>query len=164
MGHNSLKNYLAFIWNWNWTGHHVFYRTILAPSPESESGSLSVSVDSLRPCGLHHARILCPWNSPDTNTGVGSHSLLQEIFLTQGLNPGLLHCRWILYCLSVYLHNVFCYHKQFQYYGWCSPSNHPGPYAEHFFFILASAQQLFTSSEKWIIAVSLSVLYAASQN
>ena len=33
-----------------------------------------------------------------------------------------------------------------------------------FFFILASAQQLFTSSEKWIIAVSLSVLYAASQN
>ena len=90
MGHNSLKNYLAFIWNWNWTGHHVFYRTILAPSPESESGSLSVSVDSLRPCGLHHARILCPWNSPDTNTGVGSHSLLQEIFLTQGLNLSLL--------------------------------------------------------------------------
>ena len=33
-----------------------------------------------------------------------------------------------------------------------------------FFFILGSAQQLFTSSEKWIIAVSSSVLYAASQN
>ena len=31
MGHNSLKNYLSFIWNWNWTGHHVFYRIILAP-------------------------------------------------------------------------------------------------------------------------------------
>ena len=31
------------------------------------------------------------------NTGVGCHSLLQGIFLTQGLNPGLLHCRWILY-------------------------------------------------------------------
>ena len=31
---------------------------------------------------------------------VGSHSLLQEIFSTQGLNPLLLHCRQILYCLS----------------------------------------------------------------
>ena len=34
------------------------------------------------------------------NTGVGSHSLLQRIFLTQGSNLGLLHCRQILYCLS----------------------------------------------------------------
>ena len=33
-------------------------------------------------------------------TGVGSHSLLQGIFLTQGSNPGLLHCRWFLYCLE----------------------------------------------------------------
>ena len=43
---------------------------------------------------------LCPWNSPGMNTGVGSHSLLQGIFPTQGSNPGLLHCRQILYCLS----------------------------------------------------------------
>ena len=41
-----------------------------------------------------------PWNSPGQNTGVGSLSLLQEIFPTQGSNPGLLHCRWILYQLS----------------------------------------------------------------
>ena len=34
------------------------------------------------------------------NTGVGSHSLLQGIFVTQGLNQGLLPCRQILYCLS----------------------------------------------------------------
>ena len=34
------------------------------------------------------------------NTGVGCHALLQGIFPTQGSNPGLLHCRWILYCLS----------------------------------------------------------------
>ena len=33
-------------------------------------------------------------------SGVGYHSLLQGIFLTQGLNLGLLHCRRILYCLS----------------------------------------------------------------
>ena len=38
-------------------------------------------------------------NSPGKNTGVGCHTLLQGIFLTQGLNPGLLHCRQILYCL-----------------------------------------------------------------
>ena len=41
-----------------------------------------------------------PWNSPGQNTGVGSCSLLQGIFPTQGLNPGLLHCRQILYQLS----------------------------------------------------------------
>ena len=34
------------------------------------------------------------------NTGIGCHSLLQEIFPTQGLNPGLLHCSWVLYYLS----------------------------------------------------------------
>ena len=43
---------------------------------------------------------LSPWNFPGQNTGVGWHSLLQGIFPTQGLNPGLLHCRQILYCLS----------------------------------------------------------------
>ena len=41
-----------------------------------------------------------PWNSPGQNTGVGSLSLLQGIFPTQGLNLGLPHCRWILYQLS----------------------------------------------------------------
>ena len=34
------------------------------------------------------------------NAGVGCHVLLQVIFTTQGSNPGLLHCRWILYHLS----------------------------------------------------------------
>ena len=44
---------------------------------------------------------LCsPWNSPGQSTGVGSLSLPQGIFLTQGSNPGLPHCRWILYRLS----------------------------------------------------------------
>ena len=41
-----------------------------------------------------------PWNSPSQNTGVGSLSLLRGIFPTQGLNPGLPHCRQMLYCLS----------------------------------------------------------------
>ena len=38
-------------------------------------------------------------DSPGKNTGVGSHALLQGIFPTQGSNPGLLHCRRILYNL-----------------------------------------------------------------
>ena len=43
---------------------------------------------------------LCPWNSPDKNTGVGCHFLLQGLFLAQGLNLGLLHCRQLLYLVS----------------------------------------------------------------
>ena len=70
-----------------------------APNPravsygESES-SLGVS-NSLQHHGLHS-----PWNFPGQNTGVGSLSLLQGIFPTQEANPGLLHCRQILYQLN----------------------------------------------------------------
>ena len=39
-------------------------------------------------------------DSPGKNTGVGCHALLQGIFLTQGSNPGLLNCRWLLYHLG----------------------------------------------------------------
>jgi len=52
------------------------------------------------PMDCKPTRLLCPWNSPGKNTGVGSLSLLQQIFPTQGSNPGLLHCKWILYHLS----------------------------------------------------------------
>ena len=65
---------------------------------ERESESHSVVSNSLQPHGLHS-----PWNSPDQNTGVGCHFLLQGIFLTQESNPSLLHllhCRLILYQLS----------------------------------------------------------------
>ena len=62
--------------------------------------SCSVVSGSLWHHGLQPARLLCPWNSPGRNTGVGSHSLLQGIFPTQGSNPGLLHCRQIVYSLS----------------------------------------------------------------
>ena len=51
----------------------------------------------LKASGLYPARLLCPWDFPGNNTGVGCHFLLQHIFPTQGLNPGLLHCRQILY-------------------------------------------------------------------
>ena len=70
---------------------HPAYLTYM----ENESESLSVMSDSLRPHGQYS-----PWNSLGQNTGVGSLSLLEGIFPTQGLNSGLLHCRWILYQLS----------------------------------------------------------------
>ena len=56
----------------------------------------------------------CIVNSPGQNTGVGSHSLLQGIFPTQGLNLGLLHYRQIPYQLS-YQGSPFCqngYHQK----------------------------------------------------
>ena len=62
--------------------------------------SRSVMSNSLQPQELQPIRLLCPWYSPRNSTGVGCHSLLQGIFPTQELNLCLLHCRWILYCLS----------------------------------------------------------------
>ena len=55
----------------------------------------SVMSESLRLHGLYS-----PWNSPGQNTGVGNPSLLQGISPTQGSNPRLPHCRWILYQLN----------------------------------------------------------------
>ena len=59
------------------------------------SESHSVMSNSLWPHGLYS-----PWNPPGQNTGVGSLSLPQGIFPTQGSNPALPHCRRILYQLS----------------------------------------------------------------
>ena len=53
--------------------------------------SREVMSDSFRPHVLKPARFLCPWDSLGKNTGVVCHFLLQEIFLTQGSNLGLLH-------------------------------------------------------------------------
>ena len=58
------------------------------------------SLSRVRLFGLLSTRLLCPWDFPGNNIGVGCHFLLQEIFLIQGLNPGLLHCRQTLYHLS----------------------------------------------------------------
>ena len=82
---------------------------------ESESESHSAMFNSLRPHVLYS-----PWNFPGQNTGVGSLSLLQGIFPTQESNPGLPHCRRILYqlshqgspcvytCICVFLHVHLC--------------------------------------------------------
>ena len=53
--------------------------------------SRSVMSNSLHPHGRSPSRLLCPWDFPGKITGVGCHALLQGIFPTQGLNPGLPH-------------------------------------------------------------------------
>ena len=83
---------------WRWT-----FWDVIRVRLGFEGGSLKIvwkwkslsRSNSLWPHGL-----CSPWNSPGKNTRVGSLSLLQGIFPTQGLNPGLPHCRRILYQLS----------------------------------------------------------------
>ena len=70
--------------------HHFSHLII-----ECESGSDSVMSNYLQLHGPYS-----PWNSPGQNSGVGNLSLSQGIFPTQGSNPGLPHCRRILYQLS----------------------------------------------------------------
>ena len=60
------------------------------------STSISFKSSSVQLHGLYPARLLRPWDFPGKNTGVGCHFLLQRIFLTQGSNLGLLHCRQTL--------------------------------------------------------------------
>ena len=64
--------------------------------------SCSIVSNSLWPHRLQPTRLLCLWNSPGKNTRVGSHSFLQGIFLIQGLNSGLLHCRQFLYHWAIW--------------------------------------------------------------
>ena len=81
-----------------WKPETLYLLFTMADSRKKESRS--VVSDSLPPHELYPTRLLCPWNPSGKNTGMGCHSLLQGIFLTQGLNPGLLHYRQILYCLT----------------------------------------------------------------
>ena len=79
--------------------------SLLVPPGKSTEEFLSVVShslvsNSLRPHVLGPASLLYPWNSVGKNSRMGSCSLLQGIFWTQGSNPGLPHCRWILYHLS----------------------------------------------------------------
>ena len=85
--------FLVFMESCIWQG--ICDLHIYCHSCHSESESHSVVSDSLWSDGLYS-----PWYSPGQNIGVGSLSLLQGIFPTQGSNPGLLHCRRILYQLS----------------------------------------------------------------
>ena len=77
------------------TGCEEINKQISWQEPQTQGGSRSVVSDPLQPQGLSSA-----WSSPGQNTGVGTLSLLQGIFPTQGSNPGLPHCRQSLYQLS----------------------------------------------------------------
>ena len=79
--------------NWHWSTSNHFDYTV-----KGRACMLSHSVlsNSASPVDW----LLCLWDSLGKNTGVGIHFLLQGNFLTQGSNPGLLHCRQVLYCLS----------------------------------------------------------------
>ena len=90
---HSLKEYLRT------PSTHCSRGRILIPTQSSPCLLLIVS-DSLGPHRLYPSRLLCPWNSPGKNTGVGCHCILQGNFLTQGSKLGLRHCRQILYHLS----------------------------------------------------------------
>ena len=101
----------------NWaTEHHHLWSINLWPKGKNVKwekslqqmglGKLDMSVQAelLQSCptllqryGLYPTRLLCPWDSPGKNTGVGFYAFLQGIFQTQELLC-LLHCRQILYC------------------------------------------------------------------
>ena len=76
-------------------GSHEYMKIFKYFRSGEESESHSVVSNFLQPHGLYS-----PWNSPGQNSGVGSLSLLQGVFPTQGSNPSFPHCRWILYQLS----------------------------------------------------------------
>ena len=70
---------------------------------ELHNSSLCVCVQSVSHIRLFRTlydpvRVLCPWDFPSKNNGIGCHFLLQRVFLAQGWNSHLLHCRQILYC------------------------------------------------------------------
>ena len=78
-----------------WLGSSSLSSKIVRSYTLSESESCLVMFDSLWTRGLYS-----PWSPLGHDNGVGSLSLLQGIFPTQGSNPGLSHCRQILYQLS----------------------------------------------------------------
>ena len=93
---------------WKWYGEaaewlekfYLLTSLLVTRVKVSESVSNLVLSNSVTPWIVACQVPLCPWNFPGKNTGVGSHCLLQGIFLTQGLNRGFLHCREILYHVS----------------------------------------------------------------
>ena len=103
----ELRREITFRWLWAFSRNAQLHECL------SRKGKCQVHQDFFFP--LCHVWLFvtpwtvacfCPWNSPVKSTGVGCHCFLQVIFLTQGLNPSLLHCRQILYCLN-HLRSLF---------------------------------------------------------
>ena len=93
---------LKFFVNW-----FIFPSPLLSkPREHKESLKMSTNILSSESESLSRVQFFATawtiqsWNSPGQATGVGSCFLLKGIFPTQRSNPGLLHCRQILYQLS----------------------------------------------------------------
>ena len=98
-------------------------------------------------------------DSSGEKTGVGCHAFLQGIFVTQGSNPGLSHCKWILCCLS---HQVFSYIKAFSYiYIYICVC--VCVYILLFISRVLSSGQLLINTHKIILAMLVSILARRNQ-
>ena len=101
----------------------------------------------MQPHGLYS-----PWNSPDQNIGVGSLSLLQRIFQTQGLNPRLLRGGRILYSLS---HKVSQRLLEWVAYPFSSGSSRPrdepgSPACRQILYQLSYERNIFRDLQKYL--------------
>ena len=92
--------------SWNWM-EDIGIQPGVWMKEYSDGIRLWATVHSLRKWHVREWKLLScvrlfatPWTFLGQNTGVGSLSLLQGIFPTQGLNPGFPHCRQTLYCLN----------------------------------------------------------------
>ena len=111
--------------------------------------AISVMSNSLRPHGPQPPRLLCPWDSPGKNTGVGCHFLLWGIFPTQRSNPRLLH--WQADSLPLSRQDLGNSHKSpFLMHHLCVPDIHYG-------VTLNDSQFLISNQHKiaWVSGVSV---------
>ena len=81
-----------------WTKEYTFLQRRHTSEKQAHENILFFESHSVVSASLQPDYTL--WNSPGQNVRVGSLSFFQGIFPTQGLNPGLPHCRWVLYQLS----------------------------------------------------------------
>ena len=96
-GLSSLLLRLQKIFLWRcYTGHQISPWMIMWSRVLCWASEVKVAQSCLTLCDYN---LYSPWHSPGQNAWVGSLSFLRGIFPTQGLNPGLLHCRQILYQL-----------------------------------------------------------------
>ena len=86
--------------DWSQMGKGVRQGCILSPCSFNWHAEWKVKVKVAQWCPTLCDPMDCPWTSLGQNTGVGNFSLLQGVFPTKRLNPGLPHCRQILYQLS----------------------------------------------------------------
>ena len=97
MGTTCIPVAYSFWYKWQNQCNIVKLNKIKKKKKESES-EVSQSCPTL--CDPMDTRLPHPWDFLGKSTGLGCHFLLQGIFPTQGLNPGLPHCRQTLYRLS----------------------------------------------------------------